>query len=901
MADQIAGGGEDIMTSTLMITVARGALVAAAVTMPSVAIAQAAPPAASLPAARAPGASPKPSDLGIGEIIVTARKREESLQKVPLAVTAITTEQLRERSIKTPYDLTSSAPGLNLRSGGGTRESPDYFLRGQGNTFQGNPAVVTYFNDVPLGSLRQNIAPAVANLQLYDLANVQVLKGPQGTLFGKSSTGGAVLFTPIHPKNEFGGYLDAQVGNYDMREFQGALNVPVIKDVLSLRLAGDIVRRRGFTQSQSTGQYQDQRHREGYRLGINFTPTSWLSSYTLLQQLHAREVPSSGVISDVDDNFPLLNSSVTVNPLTAFTPAAIGAFFAQSFNTGGDSVVQLCTAQGLGLIAGGTGPGGIGGCVAARTARIADLKTQLDDELARVQNGGSKRKNLTTLDDLQRFKTQSIQNTTTIDVGDSPLGKITLKNIFSTQRVLQNSVIREFGVSSLPSGVVINQYDIVGTYPNQQITPYAPSEKSPFKDNFTEEFQIQGNINNRHSWVIGYFLNKAKFDQIGLPPIFESFNNAFTTPNLDQLNFLFPTTVLRGSQAEMGYFGQFTADLSSVVKGLHLTGGFRWSRDYTKQQSVAIAASPTGVVILPPDPANPVTQTPTYREHAPSYTIAIDYQLKPNLLVYITHRRGFKPGGVNSTSSLSNIPGIRATYDPETLKDVEAGFKSDWRIGGVRGRTNLAAYYSWYSNIQRSEVLTIPPSLGGGVTTQTNNIAAAEIGGVEIENNIRFARGLTGFLNYAYTHAKYTRYPGVTVDDRGGIHQNIDSPYIGTPRHQLTIGARYALPIDSSHGEIALSGDYYRQSSIELDDSALQDVNNFGKQKAYGDFNLRVDWNGVEGTPIDLAFFIRNVTNEIHLVGYGSQIASTGYAFGTYNEPRMFGIEARFRFGSDAR
>src|SRR3546814_831176 len=100
-----------------------------------------------------------------------------------------------------------------------------------------------------LGSIRQNINAAIQNLQIYDLASVQVLKGPQGTLFGKSSTGGAVLFTPIKPSNEFGGYIDTQIGNYDMLELQGALNVPIIKDVLAVRFAGDVVRRDGFTKS----------------------------------------------------------------------------------------------------------------------------------------------------------------------------------------------------------------------------------------------------------------------------------------------------------------------------------------------------------------------------------------------------------------------------------------------------------------------------------------------------------------------------------------------------------------------------------------------------------------------------------------------------------------------------
>src|SRR3546814_13822000 len=88
------------------------------------------------------------------------------------------------------------------------------------------------------------------------------------------------------------------------------------------------------------------------------------------------------------------------------------------------------------------------------------------------------------------------------------------------------------------------------------------------------------------------------------------FNNAFSVP-LDNLNFLFPSTVNKSEQAEIGYFGQFTADLSGMVtEGLHFTGGFRWSRDYSKRRNVEIRATPTGAVVIGPT----ANQTPTYRE-----------------------------------------------------------------------------------------------------------------------------------------------------------------------------------------------------------------------------------------------------------------------------------------------
>src|SRR3546814_4341054 len=112
----------------------------------------------------------------------------------------------------------------------------------------------------------------------------------------------------------------------------------------------------------------------------------------------------------------------------------------------------------------------------------------------------------------------------------------------------------------------------------------------------------------------------------------------------------------------------------------------------------------------------------------------------------MTHRRGFKPGGVNATSALSNVPGIKATFDPETLKDLVGGIKADWRLGGIQARTHLAVYHSWYSNIHRSEVINIPHQQGGGVTTQPNNIAAAERTGEERENNVRLDEELTVLL-----------------------------------------------------------------------------------------------------------------------------------------------------------
>jgi iron complex outermembrane receptor protein len=93
-----------------------------------------------------------------------------------------------------------------------------FSMRAQTQSFGGSqPAVVPYFADVPILSQ--------ANIPFFDLASVQVLKGPQGTLFGRNTTGGAILFTPVRPSNSFGGEADLQVGDYDFRQAQLALNL----------------------------------------------------------------------------------------------------------------------------------------------------------------------------------------------------------------------------------------------------------------------------------------------------------------------------------------------------------------------------------------------------------------------------------------------------------------------------------------------------------------------------------------------------------------------------------------------------------------------------------------------------------------------------------------------------
>jgi len=233
-------------------------------------------PTARASARTAAGAASKTNEgSGLQEIIVTARHERENLQVVPISVTAIRGEDIRRKNITSPEDFNTTVPGLTVAATSLDRASVTYTIRGQGQLLGGpDPAVATYFNDVP--------TVVTGSGFLFDLENLEVLKGPQGTLFGVNSTGGAVLFVPQHPTNDFAGYVDTTVGNYGARRYQAVLNVPLISDVLLVRFATDANYRDGYTTNPVNGHQYDDTDYQAARLGVTYRPSDRFENYFLL-------------------------------------------------------------------------------------------------------------------------------------------------------------------------------------------------------------------------------------------------------------------------------------------------------------------------------------------------------------------------------------------------------------------------------------------------------------------------------------------------------------------------------------------------------------------------------------------------------------------------------------------
>jgi iron complex outermembrane recepter protein len=220
---------------------------------------------------------------GLEHVVVTARRREESLQDVPISVTALSGEALTEQNVRRITDL--AVPSLAITVQASLRNLVSFAVRGQRSQesqLLTDPPVGTYFAEVV------QPRPYGFGKSLYDIQSVQVLKGVQGTLFGRNMTGGAVLVEPRRPEFDFDSNVYAQVGNFDMRELYGMLNVP-IGETLAVRVAGMTHERDGFSQDVSTGRRYDDENFDTFRASLLWRPSDKIESLTIADYFESNE------------------------------------------------------------------------------------------------------------------------------------------------------------------------------------------------------------------------------------------------------------------------------------------------------------------------------------------------------------------------------------------------------------------------------------------------------------------------------------------------------------------------------------------------------------------------------------------------------------------------------------
>ena len=215
-------------------------------------------------------AQTEPQDgSGIADIVVTAQKRAENMQSVPISVSAVGGEQLANMQVTTLQALQGSVPNVQIDNFANTPASAVFTIRGIGviepDPYAGNTVSIV-MDGVPqffsMGAL----------LDMYDVERVEILRGPQGTLFGANTTGGVVNVVTRQPSMEFGGQIKAMYGNWDRFDISGSVNIPLVADTLALKLAGIHTQRKGWVTNVFDGSDMGSKNIDAIRGQLLFTP-----------------------------------------------------------------------------------------------------------------------------------------------------------------------------------------------------------------------------------------------------------------------------------------------------------------------------------------------------------------------------------------------------------------------------------------------------------------------------------------------------------------------------------------------------------------------------------------------------------------------------------------------------
>jgi iron complex outermembrane receptor protein len=797
-----------------------------------------------------------------GDIIVTAQRVEQRLQDVPISITVYNQQQLDDRNITTTTDLATYTPSLSVNARYGP-EKASYALRGFNQDMGTAPTVGIYFADV-VGVRAQGGTTSgntVGAGSFMDLQNVQVLKGPQGTLFGRNTTGGAILLVPTKPTDRLEGYVEGGIGNYRMRRGMAVLNVP-LADTFKVRLAVDRNRRDGYMKNRSgigPTDYDDQNYFAA-RLSILAELTPELENYTIA---HYSNSDTNGYASRY----------------VACNPNAV-----------------LFTA------------------ITARAAcdQVARHQARGDDLLAVDVNNPNP---------FLQLKQWQVINTTTWKASDT----LTVKNIISygefRERTSFSLYSDNFRVSNPPPDLsAIGFPPLTPGVPFQYVVlnPVA-NQYNAIESTMTEELQLQGNSpDGRFNYVAGGYLEFSR--PLGWSQGYTSVLLDCTSPeNLQCSNNPFGAGAITHSRGKTSFdnHGVFAQGTYNLTDKLALTVGGRYTFDkivaVNEQTTLQFQpgtggisgrvcedtlhfANPNGTkpkAVTDPSQCDIVFRTASNK---PTWLVNLDYKPTPDLMIYGKYARGYRQGGISP-----NAQGVE-TWGPETVDTYELGAKASFR-GAVSGYFNVAAFYNNFRNQQVMAGLIPKPGSGASGRSTVINAGKSEISGVEVDASATVFGSLRFDFGYTYLHTKIKELvaPVLPADSPYSSVAPIGlagGPLTYSPGNKLTLSATYTLPFDDSIGKISLGATYTHTDKFFADTNpALPEVLQI--MPASDLLNLNVGWNGVLGSPIDASFFATNVTNQIYpITSAGASYLSGGIGNVNIAPPRIYGFRLRFNFGA---
>jgi iron complex outermembrane recepter protein len=818
------------------------------------------------------------------EIIVTARRTEENLQDVPISIAVFNQQQLENRNVVSAGDLATYVPSLSVNSNYGN-DNTAFALRGFTQDTGTAPSVGVFFADVIAPRAASNGLPGGDGAgpgSFFDLENVQILKGPQGTLFGRNTTGGDILLVPKKPTSELSGYIEGGVGNYDDGEVQAVVNIP-INDSFRVRAGVVHETREGYLHSNSGVGPKDFDD-------VDFTAARLSAVIDILPNLENYTIAS---FSKTDDNGG-------VGKLVGADPSIVTG----SILDGPSAARQLSSQQGSGFY---------------------DVQQPFDNPESRLQQW-------------------QVINTTTWKATDHLTVK-NIGSYAQLRDYYNDPIFGTFFYTPTNGALPYNSppyttaaapglpWNFAGSNP-------LPGSNTAQEKTITEELQVQGDaLDQRLTYQGGaYFELELPQQYVGaLSPVlahcptYANVLNCTGTLDTALANELVAfgqvpagtpfipagsvnETIGRTKYRDYAFYFQ---DTYKIIDQLKVTTGIRWTRDHEEiddvQETYAYLPYP-GLGLLPTIPGVtpkcsaggtlPSCLThPELTSQAPTWLVDFDYTPLDNLLLYAKYTRGYREGTINPTAPLGfNL------VQPEKVDTYELGEKFAFH-GPVTGTVNAAVFYNDFRNQQIQLGFNgnqLSPTGPGNPFAAPENAGKSRIYGAELDSSIKLFAGARLDLGYTYLN---TRIQAVTTPTLPAT-----SPYVVSgafkvgdqlvlsPRNKASITPSYTLPLPDTIGAVTLAATYtYTGKQLtnysDRDEAPLAQFSYLAATKL---LNLNLNWNNIMGKPVDLSVFATNVTKVDYYTfcaGLGGFAGSSqGFETCAVGAPMMLGARVKIRY-----
>jgi outer membrane receptor protein involved in Fe transport len=852
---------------------------------------------------------------GLEEIVVTATRREQNLQEVPISIVAVTGENLEMRGIDNLEEVSQGVPNVIITGGGGGTGGANFRMRGI-------PNVGTYVDGVwqvgTSGFLTQ---------EFVDIDRVEVLRGPQGTMFGRDSTGGALRIWTKRPGEEFGGNVTATTGSFDRRDVKASLDLP-LGDKVRTKWTGASLNRDGYVYSQTTGESGGGIDQDVFRGDIVIDATDNLdfrlnyqrdeSSFTepRVQDAIFRtyDDPAPGWVKSIiglPEMYTYVGVDYRGNPVEPFfVPANQVAGFpggrvGEYENRSNTTLPNRYTTEQISLET---------NWALSDNLSLQFLTASTDQDSDSVIDWDNSQYDLVL--DMNRSKLDVFSQEIQLTGGNDRVEWLAGVYYWDQKQVNRNGrwQVMEFQNQLMdPNNVFANAACNPMTAGGQPTIELLPNSTTNFRaipgSVAADGRPIGGTIvpDNPATAVREDLLDvsNAPGQQTAINPrTGQEFlaNGANAWQTCQQVYFAaIPGSFDVFSVAEQdgwAIFGEATIHLTDT---LDLTLGVRhhdqsgYSQNLSQIPGVTAAKPALPTQFHVGDPFNGVkVGVPNAFEFDKLTSRAVlQKEFSGNVMGYVSYSEGFNSGGVSAPV----INGVRTEFPfkPSTLKNTEIGMRSDLLDG--RLRFNATLFHTVWADLQAAGVVTDPVTGVQIPTLVTTNVGEAEAEGAEFELTILPTESIMVNVGLGVLDTAYTKIAPGTMN--GHLPFTTGLEFQQAPDTSYTVGFQHTAALDSgatfiSRVDYNYQGQFWRSEPFLRVSGYAAVPDSFEESGDWGILNLRFTYEPAEGN-WQASFFGTNLTDE-YTINSGFFHGIWGFDFATVGRPREAGASLTFRF-----